>query len=283
MQAPFRHMDFPFANCLVPAGPLSHSQLQELLEYRHGLTSVLFDLKRFDLELHNLVSNKTARHATQYLAPGERLALARISSGKRQREWLGGRFAAKFAAAIIMGLAEKDLHLPDLPVLADENGRPFLAASLSCSTVPDISISHSGDLAAAMSVNEGLCGIDIQRLTGRILRVRERFCTPGEERILDAIYRTGIDKDIASLTRLWAAKESLRKTAGPGSLPGFLELKLTAVIEKNMTKDSGTAIFVFNRVYGDIDNKSVTEQLRVAVSLIADYALALAVRNDTVY
>jgi phosphopantetheinyl transferase len=271
-----KYMDLPFANCIVPVEPFSTPQLQELLEYDHGLIFILIDLQKLDHELRTLGFEKAA---AQYLAPGEIQYLRRISSEKRRREWLGGRLAAKFAAARMLGQSEYDLPWPDLPIAVDEKGRPFLAADLAGGNAPDISISHSADLAAAMAVDKGLCGIDIQKLTTRIFKVHERFCTVGEERILHSFYRTNIVTDTAVLTRLWAAKESLRKTANRNHLPGFLELELAAIKDGLRCKESGAAKFIFNWPHSNTKTTPVVEQHCVAVSLMADYALALAVRQ----
>jgi hypothetical protein len=65
--------------------------IRELLEWRHDIAYVLLDLQRLEEEVQKL---SEGRVAACYLADREREYLDRFTSGKRRREWLGGRFAA---------------------------------------------------------------------------------------------------------------------------------------------------------------------------------------------
>jgi phosphopantetheinyl transferase len=272
-------MKFPFENCAVSAETFSVFQARKLLEYQHGMTYILLDLQRFQDEMQNFTEKNVV---AQYLSSLEQVYLNKLTSGKRKREWLGGRFAAKYAAAGVLAATGNALPWSDLAVIADENGRPFLAAENKIGALPDISISHSGDLAAAMAVNKGLCGIDIQKVTDRVVKVRERFCTPDEEYIVQLFFKGRCESQSAVLTTLWAAKESLRKVANTGSLPGFLALQLAEIDEGPSPAGHAPWRFIFTWKQIGVNGKLVHEKCRVAVNLIADYALALTTRNDTV-
>lgn len=271
-------MDFPYLSCLVAdKSSLSH-QVMELLGFPHGMTCILFDLKMFAEEMQKLGEEKVVA----YLNRREQDYLSRLTSGKRKREWLGGRFAAKYAAAGVLSEDGGIIPWYNLAIVTDENGRPFLATAKNSSALPDISISHSGELAAAMAVNKGLCGIDIQIITPQVVKVRERFCTTDEEQILYSFFRTSYDKHAIFLTKLWAAKEALRKIANTASLPGFLALELTGINEAASVKGQALWNFMFIMKYSEINGKQTNKKCCVAVSLIADYALALTTRNDSV-
>ena len=76
-----------------------------------------------------------------------------------------------------------------------------------------ISLSHSGEYAAAIVSDRGTVGIDIEKRGPRILRVAERFMTPGElenargEYFQDKLYIH------------WCTKEAVYKMLGdPGSI-----------------------------------------------------------------
>jgi holo-[acyl-carrier protein] synthase len=271
-------MDFPFLRCIVTDESYLSHQVRELLGYPHAMTCILFDLKIFAEEMQKLGEEKVVA----YLNSREQEYLSRLTSGKRKREWLGGRFAAKYAAAEV--LSENGGIIPwyNLAIVTDENGRPFLATAKNRSALPDISISHSGGLAAAMAVNKGLCGIDIQVVTPQVVKVRERFCTTDEEQVLYSYFRASYTKHVISLTKLWAAKEALRKIANTASLPGFLALELTGINETTSHKDPALWKFMFIMKYIDINGNPANKKCCVAVSLIADYALAHTTRNDTV-
>ena len=272
-------MDFPFSNCIASAENFSVRQVAELLEYHNSMTYILLNLQRFEEEMQKFAEKKGVAH---YLATREQDNFTRFTSDKRKKEWLGGRFAAKFAAAGALVQNGNPLPWSGLAVLADANGRPFLAAATKSSVLPDISISHSGSMAAAMAVSKGLCGIDIQKVTERVVKVRERFCTPEEEHIIQSFFKAPHEKQSAALTKLWAAKEALRKAANTNSLPGFLELELTEINKGSPYRDSAPWRFVFMWKHVDLHGDPVNERCRVAVGLIADYALALTARNDIV-
>ena len=271
-------MDFPFQNCIVSPENYSALLIRELLEWRHDIAYVLLDLQRLEEEVQKL---SEGRVAACYLADREREYLDRFTSGKRRREWLGGRFAAKYAAAGMLGKSGDTLPWDGLAVLADGNGRPYLAADKKGAAMPDISISHSGDLAAAIAVRNGFCGIDVQQVTDRVVKVRERFCTPNEEAIIHSFFNAPPETKSAVLTKLWAAKEALRKVANMSSLPGFLELKLTEINKGQSNTAASSSRFIFIREHLDTNGRRGPVKCSVAVSHIAGYALALTVRDAT--
>jgi phosphopantetheinyl transferase (holo-ACP synthase) len=272
-------MDFPFRNCIVSAENFSASRVRELLEWRHDMAYVLLDLEKLEEEAKRFSERKVAAY---YLADREQEYLGRFTSGKRRREWLGGRLAAKYVAAGMLDQNENALPWRGLAVLADVNGRPFLATDKKGEAMPDISISHSGDLAAAIAVRNGFCGIDVQKVTGRVVKVRERFCTPNEEDIARTFFNVPREKKSTVLTKLWAAKEALRKVANRSSLPGFLELVLTEIKKGRAHKGSPSWKFIFMRQHVASNGRQGPVKCSVAVSHMADYALAVTTRNDTV-
>ena len=166
--------------------------------------------------------------------------------------------------------------------MPDKNGRPFLAAATKKEALPDISISHSGDLAAAMAVSRGLCGIDIQKITDRVVKVRNRFCSPNEEHLIQSFFKTFRAEQSSALTKLWAAKEALRKAAAIDALPGFLELELTGITTASPHTAAPPYQFTFLWKHMDMHGSEFDEKCCVAVSHFADYALALTARDDTV-
>ena len=278
MDYSYKLMDFPLQNCIVPDANLAVPQVRELLDYNHALAFILLDMQKMQKEmLKPAWQNVVAR----YLSALELAHLGKYSLEKRRQEWLAGRFAAKYAAAGVLMQGGNTPHLLHLAISTDENGRPFLAANEN-RLLPDISISHSTNLAAAMAVSKGRCGIDIQKVTDRVVKVRERFCTSNEAGIIQSFFNTPRDKQSSVLTKLWAAKEALRKVADRIPLPGFLELELTEIRANPFYMDSAPWKFVFLCKQKGLDANPVTENCSVAVSLVADYALALAARSATV-
>lgn len=194
-----------------------------------GLTLKIVDLVRLEADL---AADQAGVLTVGLLADEEEKTLAGLRLPKRRREWLGGRVAAKEAARTLMtrlGLAAPPLS--GLTVRADEDGRPrlWMAADDHRPVLPAISISHSGDYAGALAASGVDCGLDIQRVTPRVMRVGERFLRGAETALLDASHcLAGLDP-AARFCLAWAAKEAARKAIRRQAPVGFLELTLTGL------------------------------------------------------
>jgi phosphopantetheinyl transferase len=275
-------MDPAIENCIVTEQALSAFRVQKLLRYPHLLTFVLIDIQLLmrQLEALNLESV-----SVRYLSDREQIKLGEFRSEKRKQEWLGGRIAAKHAAARLIekgqGKPDNVLSFPDLTIIADENGRPSLITNTGKrihADIPDISISHSVSLAAAMAAAKGFCGIDIQKITSKVIKVQERFCSPAEKQILQASFPWQPQNETAALTKLWAAKEALRKASNMKVIPGFLDLKLIKIHEDLFREKAASWVFVFRLKPA---SRLANHRNFVLISLIKDYALALTVMEDT--
>jgi phosphopantetheinyl transferase len=88
-------------------------------------------------------------------------------------------------------------------LIKDAFGKPHLEASDW-----EISISHSGDLAAAIAATR-LVGVDVQRLVPKIDRLSRKFLSSSELEFLK-----GVPDRIKCLHVFWGAKESLYKAYG---------------------------------------------------------------------
>jgi phosphopantetheinyl transferase len=162
--------------------------------------------------------------AGKHLHPDELGQWQGFSQEKRRVEWLGGRMAAKWAAAAVLGGPEPNWH--DFVLRTEDAGRPYLATAPP-GGAPCISISHSGGMAAALAANLP-CGLDIQEVRTKIHTVRQRFASPEEEALLHA----GLPQSLSEsqrLTLLWSAKEAVRKMVRATPLLGFLEIRLLAI------------------------------------------------------
>lgn len=160
------------------------------------------------------------------LAASEWAALAAFSLPKRRAQWFTGRLCAKQGVAGYMRQHLPQLPCPDSRDIAIGNrpsGRPYIETRLAGLYGLDLSITHSGDLAAAL-VSSAACGIDIQVDSPSLEHVRERFCRDDERQSL----RELPDGDYAAcLNMLWTAKEAAKKAARDGRMPGFLELVIS--------------------------------------------------------
>ncbi|CRK85129.1 holo-ACP synthase [Neobacillus massiliamazoniensis] len=97
------------------------------------------------------VVNRTGKLVDRILTPSERDRFETLA-GRRQVEFLAGRFAAKEAFSKAMGTGiGKDLSFLDIEIAVDPLGKPVIVK-------PDVnahlSISHSRDYAVAQVVIE---------------------------------------------------------------------------------------------------------------------------------
>ena len=161
--------------------------------------------------------------AGRYLSTAELERWTGLSLKKRSAEWLGGRLAAKWAVARLLGEPEMDWRT--LVIHNEEDGRPYVTIDAGA-VLPCISISHSGPMAAALAANLP-CGLDIQETGDRIQRVKECFAFPEEMDILSGSLPRSFS-EIERLTILWAAKEAVRKMVRIAPLLGLLEIRLLA-------------------------------------------------------
>ena len=114
---------------------------------------------------------------------------------QRKRHWLGARAALSALLSPLPSALE-----------TDANGKPFLP-----SRTHHVSLSHAGDYAVAVIRHDGLVGIDIEKISPRIDRVKDRFLLPDELNALEQENR------LEQLSLYWGAKEALYKLRGnPG-------------------------------------------------------------------
>lgn len=119
-----------------------------------------------------------------------------VTHPHKRLQHLAGRFLLKFL-------------FPDFPsqqVQVADTRKPFL---------PDeayhFSISHCGNYAAAIVSRHNRVGIDIEIPTEKVLRVRHKFISPGEQKWLSPL-------TLEVATQVWSAKEAVYKWYGAGQV-----------------------------------------------------------------
>ncbi len=205
----------------------------------------------------------------KYLTDAERHKFACFKYEKRKVEWLAGRVAVKNAVIDLCGNSKENWKM--WQVVAKKSGRPYIKSDKSC---PEISISHSGGYAVAMAAMNISCGIDIQEVTEKVVKVKDKFVDDEESdlcKITNNINRLSEEK---FLTLLWSAKESLRKGVELIPVPGFLELKLCGIsgeLSKGFVFD-----FIFQR---DLKNSKNSELLKTFQKIEGKYAISIFCSN----
>jgi len=152
----------------------------------------------------------------RYLSAAERADYQRRTP-RAARQWLLGRIAAKDAARQWLWDAGAGPVFPiEVTVSNAASGRPRVAGPFT--EAPEVSLAHTGSLAAALVGNPGCSpgvGIDIERIIDRDERTVAAILTDAERRLLDGVCSSVVEWP-SWVTRFWAAKEAVAKAAGTG-------------------------------------------------------------------
>jgi len=124
--------------------------------------------------------------------PQEKKQYDTFLAEQRKKQWLAYRI-----------LIRTLLHPEEYPVEYDQPGKPFLTGSQY-----HISVTHSHDRAAVIISSAFRTGIDIEKVSPRIRKVRDRFLSDRELSDLQD------PDDLEALTLVWCAKEALYKLYG---------------------------------------------------------------------
>ncbi len=131
----------------------------------------------------------------------EKNKLQQLSKGKRTLHWLATRVLLRYLLQ-----TDQYIHCP-----SDANGKPYL---------PDypyeLSLTHSFDFAGVILSTKGPCGIDLEIVKEKVVRIKEKFLKPEELLFIRK------EDEIAQLYACWCAKEAVYKLQGNRGV-SFLE------------------------------------------------------------
>jgi phosphopantetheinyl transferase len=128
-------------------------------------------------------------------------------SKARQKQWLGSRVLLR---TLLQTEQPIELNI-------DEHRKPFL------NNFPfEISISHANHMAAVIIYEGKKVGIDIEKISERILKIKNKFLSTEELKFISST------NELEQLHVCWGAKESLFKLYGKGSLPFIEGIKINA-------------------------------------------------------
>lgn len=130
----------------------------------------------------------------------------------------------------------------------DEKGKPFL------NNGTHISISHSNNYVVVLLNNKKPCGVDIEKISAKVSRIKHKFLSEKELLAID-------DNNLAQLTLMWAAKEALYKYYG----------KKEVIFNEHLFVEN--SISNKNKLKGIITLKNSQTILNLAVKNINDFVL----------
>jgi 4'-phosphopantetheinyl transferase len=138
-----------------------------------------------------------------FLSRGEFAGVGRFRSLKKQVEWICGRLAAK---TVVASVCHRPGSLAGIELAYRSQGAPYVTHW------PDlpVSISHSHDLAGAISARGGKLGFDLERIRpSGIDAIWQVAFSPAERRAL-----AGAEPE--TIFRHWTLKEAYLKVIGQG-------------------------------------------------------------------
>lgn len=116
--------------------------------------------------------------------------------------------------------------------------KPFLEKELY-----QFSISHCGDYAAAIVSKDKKVGIDIELITSKIERIKDKFLSDREKQATDTLQLT---------TLCWAAKEAVYKWYGKGEVNFKEHIQLLPGFSVFFSKEGPVLLQVQTEIFTDL-------------------------------
>lgn len=95
------------------------------------------------------------------------------------------------------------------------------------------SISHCGAYAAVMASTAFRVGVDVEKITDKVEKVKHKFLSPFEQHLIETL--SGSDRELyrSFLTATWGIKESLFKWFGDGEVDFIDHLHIEKIIRED--------------------------------------------------
>jgi 4'-phosphopantetheinyl transferase len=149
-----------------------------------------------------------------WLGADEVSHLRTLRFAKRRADWLLGRWTAKNAVAIFLGLERESQVLRSIEIRPASSGAPQVFFKNALAKVA-ISLSHrSGVGLCALAPSGASLGCDLETIEPRGDAFPVDYFTPAEQALVTQA--PTIADSLRSLTLLWSAKESVLKALGEG-------------------------------------------------------------------
>lgn len=188
-----------------------------------------------ELDLHSRIAlwkieeSEEELIAMLQLDESELAKLSSMAKGKRTLHWLATRVLLRYL-----------LQTPEfISCPSDANGKPYL---------PDfpyeISLTHSFDYAGVMLSTAGACGIDLEIVKDKVVRIKDKFLKPEELEFLEEEHL------VDQLYACWCAKEAVYKLQGNKGVSFYHDMSVLpftftpqGVMQVNLSKGSQIQTF----------------------------------------
>ena len=129
------------------------------------------------------------------------------------------KFKEKVAATMVIKKICEYLKLNYYGIKKNKAGKPFLIKNKS-----NISISHSYPYAVGLIDIENLCGVDIEKIREKVLKINKKFLNEDERKL------AGNSKEINTI--FWCCKEALFKASSNQNISYSDDINLKKIKEK---------------------------------------------------
>lgn len=165
-------------------------------EFLHQILKIKFD-PDFSTKRNRIFFKEEFAHP--FLNDGEMAGLNAFKSMKKQMEWMAGRYLIK---KMVRDFFDDTMNLEDITIGHQEKGAPFIKNR------PDtaISISHSGDIAAAAlgKVRGTILGLDLEKIQKIPTREFMNLAFTAKE-------RAAMKNEPGEIFKAWTLKEAYLK------------------------------------------------------------------------
>ncbi len=142
------------------------------------------------------------------LTESEKTNLNSFGNESRKQQWLASR-------ALVQEVTGKKSRIAYL-----SSGKPYLLDSEL-----KISISHSGKFVSLIANEKSACGIDIEKISAKLEKVKHKFLHQSEYELIKS------KNELEKLCIIWGVKESLYKMDGSNSLNFSKEIIIKSIKE----------------------------------------------------
>ena len=173
------------------------------------------------------------------LKGGEQAVFASLASEKRKTSFVAGRVVARRCVVALLEVEGREREANDLEITRDPDGRPQVFQNGRLLDIA-VSISHGGELAAAVAARGCRVGLDVEPVTEKAARLRERIASPEERALVEGAVEGGAALGVI-YTRLFSAKEAMAKCRGSHLFHALVHYRVTAVEPERLWLEDASA------------------------------------------
>lgn len=240
----------------------SNLKIKERVEKTKKETEAFSDFQKKVLEFipgFHLIFREMVKEAKglflNLLSDREKTIYHQYRIESKKLEFLAGRMLLKklFSQGMIQS-QDNQADFKAIEILRKDSGKPYIQYGGKIVNTPEFSISHKDGAVAAAYAPGKKIGLDIEKMSQKVLGVKSAFLSASEEQV---IAKSGSlrNNELLLLTRVWSAKEAIVKYLCSDLMEVFKTVRLIEINEKNSVfihEKTGEKLTVFYFIYRDL-------------------------------